>query len=416
MSLTFLVYDAFIRVYGIAIRLAARFNPKARLWVQGRKQWRSRLEESLAGRQVDLWMHCASLGEFEQGRPMIEAVRQSFPGLTILVSFFSPSGYEVRKNYLLADVVCYLPLDTPGNAQAFLELTRPGLAVFVKYEFWMNYLTKLHKRDIPVLLISAIFRPQQIFFRPYGKAFLRLLTRYDQIFLQDDRSRTLLATHGITRTTLAGDTRFDRVRKIAGEARDIPGITDFLGGAESLVAGSTWPGDEEAIQLAIGSIPKWIIAPHEVNESRIRQLEKRFKGETVRYTALAASGASCHHRRILLIDNVGMLSSLYRYGVAALVGGGFDHGIHNVLEAAVYGIPVLFGPRHAKFREAIDLIERGAAFSLDGPEALPAKLQALADPAFRARCGQASARYVTEQSGAIGRIMAYIQEKRFFTS
>ena len=416
MSLSRLVYDIFIRVYAAGIRLASAFSPKARLWTGGRKDWRGQLRKGLSGKQVDLWIHCASLGEFEQGRPVIEALRQSFPGLTILLSFYSPSGYEIRKHYAFASHVSYLPLDTRKNARDFMELANPRMAIFVKYEFWMHFLTELHQRAIPILLISAIFRPTQLFFSWYGGSFLRLLSYYEKIFVQDQASAAILETNGVQSVIVSGDTRFDRVLKIAAEAKEVPGIAHFLQDAPAVVAGSTWPGDETVLASCVESMPKWIIAPHEVSEARLQQLEKRFGASLVRYSALLKDPGKYEDRRILAIDNIGMLSALYRYGKIAFIGGGFDHGIHNVLEAAVYGVPVLFGPHHHKFREAADLIRYGAAFPVETAPALLGCLEKLRDEPYRKICGARASRYVREQAGATGKILDFIQEKRFFTS
>lgn len=416
MSLSFLVYDLFIRVYAISIRLVAPFNPKARLWLRGRKDWRRRLGEALSEKHVDLWMHCASLGEFEQGRPVIEALREAHPEMTVLLTFYSPSGYEVRKDYALADHVSYLPLDTASNARDFIRIVNPEIVIFVKYEFWLHFLTELHQRATTVLLISAIFRSNQFFFRWYGTAFLRVLGCYERIFLQDDGSRAILEAHGVDRVTIAGDTRFDRVGKIAREAKDIEAMDDFVKGARTLVAGSTWPGDDEVIFPCLEMVDKWIIAPHEVNESRLRQLEKRFAPGVVRYSHMKGNPGSSAKCRVLLIDNVGMLSSVYRYGQLAFIGGGFDHGIHNVLEAAVYGMPVVFGPKHEKFREAEDLLREGAAFSVENARELANVLRKLAESGFAAQSGDAAARYVRDQSGATGKILDFLQQKRFLTS
>lgn len=416
MSLSRLVYDLFIRVYVTLIRLAALFNPKARLWLQGRKDWRRRLREKISSGGVDLWIHCASLGEFEQGRPVIEALRKAHPSVRILLTFFSPSGYEVRKDYALCDHVCYLPLDTVRNARDFLDIVKPRAVIFVKYEFWLHFITELYQRAKPVVLVSAIFRQDQFFFRWYGRGFLPVLSYYERIFVQDERSRQILEAHRLTRVTVAGDTRFDRVGKIAAEAREVEGMKTFLGNARTIVAGSTWPGDDEAILPCLAMADKWVIAPHEVNESRLRQLEKRLPADTVRYSRMVEDPEASRASKVLVIDNIGMLSALYRYGRIAIIGGGFDHGIHNVLEAAVYGIPVLFGPKYQKFREARDLIAVGGAFTAEGPGGFAEVLGKLAAESFAANAGRVAGAYVLEQSGATGKILDFLQQKRFLTN
>lgn len=416
MSLSRLVYDIIIRVYAAGIRTISPFHAKAARWVRGRRHWRRKLQEGLGGRRADLWIHCASLGEFEQGRPVLEALRARHPGMVILLSFYSPSGYEIRQDYPHADAVTYLPLDTAANARDFLDIVRPRLALFIKYEFWLHFLTELHTRGIPVMLISAIFRPGQFFFRRGGKSFLRLLSFYEKIFVQDESAARVLEAHSISRVVVAGDTRFDRVLRVAADAREIPGVAAFAGDALTLVAGSTWPEDEALLGSALGSIPKCIIAPHEIHPLRLSQLEKRFGEDCVRYSALAADTVRYRDRRVLLIDNIGMLSSLYRYGRIAYIGGGFGHGIHNLLEAAVYGIPVIFGPRHQKFREARDLLALGAAASVENEAELREALARFRSGDAGRRAGEAAGAYVALHAGATTLATDFIQEKRFLTS
>lgn len=415
MSLPFLVYDIIIRVYASLIRMASPFNPKAQKWIQGRKEWYDSLKSSLPPGGADVWIHCASLGEFEQGRPVLDALRREEPERYILVTFFSPSGYEIRKNYGGANHVCYLPPDTRKNARLFTELVHPRLVIFVKYEFWFHLLTALHQRKVPVLLISAIFRPGQFFFRWYGRPFRRLLLFYCHIFAQDEKSVEQLGKAGVTRVSLTGDTRFDRVLEIAAHRRDLPAVCTFTAGKPCGIAGSTWPRDEQLIHACRHLFPKWIIAPHEVNEGRLRQLEKLFSGETVRYSEVAAHPEKSEGSSVLIIDNVGMLSALYRNASVAYIGGGFDHGIHNILEAAVYGIPVVFGPAFSKFREAVDLVAAGAAFPVKRGSELEAILQRLADDAVRTRAGATAAAYIRDKAGATPAIIRYIQENRFLT-
>ncbi|GAA4303969.1 3-deoxy-D-manno-octulosonic acid transferase [Compostibacter hankyongensis] len=417
-----LLYDIVIRLYGAAIRLAALFNAKAALWVQGRRGWRQRLAAFYApggsgsGAGQWVWVHCASLGEFEQGRPVVEALKSRYPQVRILLTFFSPSGYEIRKDYAGADLVSYLPLDTKANAAALISRVKPALVIFVKYEFWYHYLHELARQKIPVLLIAAIFRPGQPFFKRYGGLFRGLLRSYTHIFVQDAASAELLQQAGTGAVSIAGDTRFDRVAMLAAQRRRFPQVEAFLEGRRALVAGSTWPADERLLAACFRRQPpaaKWILAPHEIHSAHLEQLEMLFAGETVRYSALQEAGGG--GKRILLIDNIGMLSALYAYGWAAYIGGGFGHGIHNILEAAVYGMPVLFGPRFGKFREAHALIGAGGAFPVQDEKGLCEQLARLSDPLALQAAATAAAHYVKEQTGATPLIMDYIEAKRFLT-
>jgi 3-deoxy-D-manno-octulosonic-acid transferase len=341
---------------------------------------------------------------------VLEAFKKKFPDRFILLSFFSPSGYEVRKNYPLANYVCYLPLDTKRNARHFIRTARPKMVIFVKYEFWLHYLSALHREKIPLLLISAIFRKEQFFFRWYGKSFKRLLHYYDQLFVQDKTSAALLKNEGAARITISGDTRFDRVASIAEKAQIIPGIAGFLQGKKAWVAGSTWAKDEEIIAGGMDKIPKWIIAPHEINEEHLVQIEQQFAGKTVRYSHLKTDPERYAAKQVLLIDNIGMLSSLYQYGVVAYVGGGFGKGIHNGLEAAIWGIPVVFGPVFQKFKEARDLVGHQAAFSIRDRATFSATVAALEDTETRLKAGITAAGYVRARTGATATIMAYIMQ------
>lgn len=408
MPLTFLVYDAIMQVYAAGIRISTLFNLKARQWVAGRKDWLEKLRRAIPPTGADLWLHCASLGEFEQGRPVLETYRETHPGRFILVTFFSPSGYEIRKNYPGADYVCYLPLDTRSNARQFIATARPGAAIFVKYEFWLHYLTILHRHHIPTLLISAIFRKKQPFFQWYGKAFRQLLHFYHHIFVQDEASEILLRDEGIRGITVSGDTRFDRVVSIAGKARDFPEITGFIAGKEAWVAGSTWPPDETLL-AAVDTADKWIIAPHEINEAHLRQIEKCFREKTVRYSRLKTAPERFADKEVLIIDNIGMLSSLYQYGRVAYIGGGFGKGIHNILEAAVWGIPVVFGPNFQKFKEARDLLDQKAAFAIRNETDFAAVAALLRNGEVRSQAGQTAGGYVRAQTGATQKIMEYLR-------
>lgn len=363
------LYNVGIRVYQLLVTLASNFNSKAKLWRDGRKGWESRLKEAIGNDKRIVWFHCASLGEFEQGRPVIEAFRDKYPDIKILLTFFSPSGYEIRKNYSKADYIFYLPLDTRKNAIRFVEIVNPIATIFVKYEFWYHYLAQLKKRNIPTYIISAIFRDDQVFFKSYGGWYRKFLSNFQHLFVQNEKSKELLASIGITNVTVAGDTRFDRVVANAQAAKTIPLLEKFAANSKVLVAGSTWPKDEDLIieyfKDNIYNL-KLIIAPHEIHPQNIEKFRAKIGVKTVLYTN--ADESDLKDAQILIIDTIGILSSVYRYGTIAYIGGGFGVGIHNTLEAAVFGIPVIFGPNYQRFQEAIELIEIGASYSADNQD------------------------------------------------
>lgn len=409
------IYNLGILGMVLGYRLASLFHGKARRWVRGRLGWDERLFQELYNwpeSRPRLWIHCASLGEFEQGRPLIEAIREHHPDYLVILTFFSPSGYELRKNYDGADLVCYLPADIPTSVRLFLDIARPDLVVFVKYEFWFNYLREVQRRQIPLILISALFRPGQVFFRWYGRWFRNILARFDHIFTQHLTSSELLATYGIP-SIVAGDTRVDRVIQIVQRARLFPDIEEFCAPYPCLVAGSTWPPDEELLEYWWGNRPgdcpwRMIIAPHDISEHHLQQIEKRFgRKATIRY-----SGLSDHsNQRILIIDNIGMLSALYRYGRLAYIGGGFGAGIHNTLEPIAHGLPVLFGPRYHKFEEARAMIDSGGGRSVKrGPEFVAA-LSDFHRPEAYPKAREATQRYVKQNRGATEKIMEVLFEQ-----
>lgn len=410
--LALIIYNAGIRLYraGVAIAAAAG-NNKARRWLQGRKNWRQQLQR-VGGDGPLVWVHAASLGEFEQGRPVLESLRQQHPGCRILLTFFSPSGYEVRKDYKGADYVYYLPLDTRRNAEDFLALARPQLAIFIKYEFWHHFLTALYRRGVPVLLISGIFRPGQVFFRPWGGMFRRLLQGFTRIFVQDAASLQLLQQAGIRQAAVAGDTRFDRVWALRREAVELPQIAAFTAGRAVVVAGSTWEADERLLAEWWRQCPQagrcLVIAPHEIDEAHIARLEALFPG-ALRYAALGAAAAP-PQAAVLIVNTIGILSALYRYGRVTYVGGGFGKdGIHNVLEPATYGRPVLFGPVFHKYPEAAGLLAAGGGASVANGAALAQQLeQWLADDAACTHAGRQAEHYVAAHQGATGKILQYI--------
>lgn len=404
------LYSLALQLYGLLLRLVAPFVPKARQWVDGRRNWQARLRQQLSGDAAPrIWVHCASLGEFEQGRPLLEALRQQYPGHRLVLTFFSPSGYEVRKDWPGADYILYLPLDTARNARAFVELLRPELAIFVKYEFWYHYLAELKRRGVPTICVSAIFRPEQAFFKPWGGFFRRVLRQLTHIFTQDEASADLLRGIGITQTTVAGDTRFDTVvATAAAPARALPVVAAFVADAAPvLVAGSVWPPD---VDVLTPSLRRWaeelrvIVAPHEISEAHLAQVEAALPGRVVRYSQ--ADAATVAQARVLLIDNIGLLRELYRVGDLGYIGGAFGKGLHNTLEAAAFGLPLLFGPRYQKFREARDLVAQGTAFVVNTAEEAQTALQPLlTDAALRTALGRRAHAYVQQEAGATGRIL-----------
>lgn len=398
------------------MRLAALFHPKARQWVQGRENLLpdliSDLPPLIQSRPV-AWFHAASLGEFEQGRPVMEAFRTRYPNYFIFLTFFSPSGYEVRKNYAGADFVTYLPIDTPANARQLVDVLRPRVAFFIKYEFWYNYLRELQRNDVAILSFSAIFRPNQLFFKPYDKFYTKLLRYFDHILVQNEESARLLRSVGIDSVTVAGDTRFDRVRQIAEAARDLPEIAAFVQNQPCLVAGSAWEADRAVIVPALNALTlplKAIIAPHEIHEAELVRWEQTLAGQTLRYSTYQASGfdfANIENVQYLLIDNVGMLSSLYRYGQVAYIGGAFGAGLHNILEAATFGLPIFFGNKnYEKFQEAIDLTQQKGAWAIGDTAEFQRKLEEiLTNPAARKKSGANNRTYVQTRTGATDAVM-----------
>jgi 3-deoxy-D-manno-octulosonic-acid transferase len=365
------MYNLAIYFYVAAIRLASLFNHKAKLWVAGRKNIFEKLQKEITPGAKYAWFHAASLGEFEQGRPVIEAFRQQHPDYKIMLTFFSPSGYEIRKNYAGADHVFYLPADTSRNARRFIEIVQPKLVIFIKYEYWYNYLSLLKKKNIPLYLTSAIFRPSQPFFKWYGRRYRKMLSFFEHLFVQDDASVELLRQAGTTHATKSGDTRFDRVADIVKQAKPISLAESFSNGHFTFVAGSTWEPDEEILIEYINSSSaevRFIIAPHEIYESGLQRIETKIKDKVIRFSQ--ANPENTSSAKVLLIDSIGMLSSLYRYGKIAYIGGGFGKGIHNILEAATFGLPVAFGPNFQKFREARELVELGGATSISNSATL----------------------------------------------
>lgn len=382
--------------------------------VRGQKDTYRILREKRDPNEQYIWFHCASLGEFEQARPMIETVKKKYPAYRILLTFFSPSGYEVRKDYSFADIVCYLPFDTPNRVNAFLDIAQPTLAVFVKYEFWYNYIHEAYLRGIPVYLISAIFRDNQPFFKKNAGRYGKILHFYREIFVQDEHSKELLHQQGITQVTVTGDTRFDRVIEVRSQAKELPLVHAFTenkknGDGLVLVAGSSWPPDEDIFidYFNTRQHVKLIVAPHEIHESHLEDIEKKLKRPYIRYSV--ATKENIRDVDCLIIDCFGLLSSIYRYGDVAYIGGGFGVGIHNLPEAAVYGIPVIFGPNYGKFREAHDLIEKGGGFVIHDKQEFNALMDRFAkQPEMLSAVGNEAEDYILSNAGATRQIMEKI--------
>lgn len=408
------MYSLIIHLYAFFIELISPFHKKARLMRLG--QWKTNgiLREKIDRNAKYIWFHASSLGEFEQGRPLIEKIKAEHPEYKILLTFFSPSGYEVRKNYGGADVVCYLPFDTPYRVKKFLDLSKPVMAIFIKYEFWDNYLSELKRRNIPVYIVSAIFRKEQLFFKWYGGMYRKVLSYFTHIFVQDDASRELLSKYGVMNVSVFGDTRFDRVQDVYKNTKQVPMVDLFVNNNRSdnqltMVAGSSWQQDEEVYLNYFNEHPelKLIIAPHEIHKDHLMHIESMLKRPSIRLseaTEKDIKGKSC-----LIVDSFGLLSSIYRYGDLAYIGGGFGAGIHNVLEAAVYGIPVIFGPKYQKFKEARDLLKVGGAFSITDEKTFESKMEELST--YRdllEAAGVAAGDFVKSNIGATNRIIASI--------
>lgn len=434
-----ILYDLAVGAYFRAIRLAALWNGKAAAAVAGRKTVFSYLEKHIQPGGQIIWIHAASAGELEQARPLMEKLKSEYSNHRVLLTLFSPSGMHTAQNLECADLVCYLPFDTRGNAKKFMQLANPRLAIFVKYEFWYHHLQAAAFRHIPILLVSAHFRSSQVFFKSYGSFYRNLLHFYRHIFVQRQTDRELLANHGIDQVSVAGDTRFDRVKDLPAIPFKNPVLDAFCEGSKVIVAGSTWPGDEALLAAVLPQSPyKLVIVPHEVDEKHIRQLQKIFPGsvlfsklyrqedtsskpllwkeadeEEKRYLEQMAASAW-----VLIIDTTGMLSRVYRYGHIAWVGGGFTKdGIHNILEAAVYGIPVLMGPNFKKYPEAADLVANGGAFSVRDAASLSGMLTAFhRQEDHRRKAGEAAGSYIRQQVGATKIIVDYIQANRLLTS
>lgn len=405
-----LLYNICIALYAQIIKIVALWNPKAKQWVEGRKNIFEQMARKISKSDRIVWLHVASLGEFEQGRPIIEQIRKEHPEYKILLTFFSPSGYEIRKNYEGVDYIFYLPIDTPLNVKRFLDITHPEIAIFVKYEFWLNYLYELKARNIRTFVISAIFRADSVFFKWYGSRWRQALDSYEQIFVQNKESQTLLHKIGFDNVIIAGDTRFDRVAAIAQAAKKIDIVERFKGESRLFVAGSTWGPDEDILQELINLNPeiKFVVAPHEMNEGRINKIIEATTEGAVRYTQCNAQ-TSFEGTQVLILDTVGILSSVYGYASWSYIGGGFGVGIHNTLEAATFALPIAFGPNYKKFKEARDMVALGVATKIENAEDLQKWFTPLRDNEQTLRQVSATAKeYTSKHQGATSLIMKIV--------
>lgn len=408
------MYELFIILYNIGVWVASFFSKKVRTMWKGEHRTFRVLREKIDPNAMYIWFHAASLGEFEQGRPIMEAIRREHPGYKILLTFFSPSGYEVRKNYDGADVVVYLPIDTKRNASRFLRLTNPVMAFFIKYEFWSNYLHMLKERHVPTFSVSSIFRPNQIFFRAYGKGYGKVLDCFTHFFVQNEESRDLLKSIGIDCVSVTGDTRFDRVLQIRDAGKSLPIVENFVGGTAEdrphvFIAGSSWPPDEDIFIKYFNEHREWklIIAPHVIGDDHMKQILGKLERKTVRYTEATTEnvvGAEC-----LIIDCFGLLSSIYRYADVTYVGGGFGVGIHNVLEAAVWGKPVIFGPNNKNFQEAQGLLKAGGGFEITSYDDFVGVMRKLADDKALEQSRERAGGFVESLAGATRQIMKEVK-------
>ncbi len=410
------MYNVIIYLIQFGVAVASLFSEKVRKMWKGECASFGVLRDKLEPDAQYIWFHAASLGEFEQGRPLMEQIRREHPQYKILLTFFSPSGYEVRKNYAGADIICYLPIDTIGNARKFLRTVRPVMAFFIKYEFWYNYLHVLKHRQIPIYSVSSIFRKDQVFFKWYGRHYGKVLNCFTRFFVQNEESRRLLATIGIHDVDVVGDTRFDRVLQIKEAAKQLPIVESFVQGtadgkrAKVFVAGSSWLPDEEIFIPFFNKHKDWklIIAPHVIGEDHLKQIDQLLDRKTVRYTQ--ATEATASEADCLLIDCFGLLSSVYHYGDISYVGGGFGVGIHNVLEAAVWDMPVIFGPNNERFREAQGLKKAQGGFDIASAEDFERIMSRLmTDASYLHDCGQHAGQFVEGMTGATPQILRRIQ-------
>lgn len=404
------IYNFGLKVYLLLVKLSASRNPKARKWLDGRKKLLKRIKSEKGFDGKSVWVHCSSLGEFEQGRPLIEEIRKRFPEKKIVLTFFSPSGYEVQKDYNNVDYVCYLPLDTRKNAKKFIKEINPEVVFFIKYEYWYNFLKVLKKKSVPVFFVSSIFREDQLFFKWYGGWYRKMLKMATHFFIQNQESADLLEKLDIHNYTITGDTRFDRVAHIFENVKPLPVIEQFLDSKKAIIAGSSWKAEEALLMQYLRIYPalKIIIAPHEVNEENISRITKQFgEDNTICYSK--ATPSSMVGKKVMIIDCYGLLTSLYQYSLVSIVGGGFGAGIHNVLEPAAFGMPVIFGPNYEKFREARELVEINSAFPVNNIEEFNTLMtHLLKDASVINTISKKAANYVKENVGATNKIISSV--------
>ena len=410
-------YNTSIKAYGMALKLASNFNEKAKLWVDGRKNWEEKIASKLSKTDKVLWVHCSSLGEFEQGRPVIEALRENYPEHKIAVSFFSPSGYEIRKNYQGADLIFYLPLDTKSNAKKLIKILHPEILILVKYEYWFNLISELHQQNIPTIVVSAIFREKQNFFKNNGNNwFAKKLNLINHFFIQNKKSKMLLDSIHISQSTIAGDTRFDRVKQIIHQNNQLDFMDHFKANSKLIVVGSSWPKDEELfielINQKLNNDWKILFAPHNLNEAEINHFIAKINQKTIKFSDLEKTSIQdLNDAKVFILNTIGVLSKVYSYADITYIGGGFGAGIHNTLEAVTFGNPVVFGPKYKKFQEAVDLIEVGGGFTIANQHEFNEIMsQLMNDENFRNDAGKKAGDFVQNSPNATKMIMDYLKE------
>lgn len=414
MPLMSIIYNLFINLYGIAVSIAANFNPKAQLWINGRKKWKTKMKESIAESDKIVWVHCSSLGEFEQGRPVMEKIRKEFPTHKLAVSFFSPSGFEIRKNDPIADYIFYLPLDTKSNAKKLVKLLHPDVLILVKYEYWYNLLSRLQKKKIPVIVISAVIKENSLFFRSWGSWFRKKIASIDHFFVQNSDSKNLLNSIQINQVSISGDTRFDRVKEIKASNPQLDFVEKFKGNSHLIVAGSTWKDDEEILLQYINEkLPtdwKIIIAPHNIDTKQISLLAEKMSKKVVIYSK--ASESDYENAQVLILDTIGILTKVYAYSNISYVGGGFTKtGVHNTLEPAVFGVPIIFGLNYENYFEAIDLIETKGATRIKDYYDFEPKMNALIENSdLRQSRGNAVSTYIENKPNSTNLILEYLKK------
>ena len=405
-----LLYNIAIWFYQVGITLASFVHPKAKLWIEGRKDIFQQLKNTIPKDEKIFWMHCASLGEFEQGRPLLEKIKKEKRDFKILLTFYSPSGYEIRKNYKGVDFVFYLPIDSKKNAQQFIEIVNPSIVGFVKYEFWFHYLNELQKRAIPTYLVAAVFRENQIFFKPYGGLFKKMLSFFTHLLVQDEKSKTLLLQNQKLPVTIVGDTRIDRVIEIANQSQSFRLIDAFVGTANIMICGSTWEADEDILIPFINQEKsnhwKFIIAPHEIDEPHIASIESKLTTSFIRFSV--ANSINVSAAKVLIINNIGMLSSIYKYGKVAYIGGGFGAGIHNTLEPIAFGLPTIFGKKYKKFKEAKYLVKSGGGFSISSRNELEQVMADLEKEEFYNNSSTKAKEYNLQNQGGTQKVFEVI--------